>query len=396
MKEWPWIYCTERDPSVEEIRKRNLFLCSDGYNTFVRSYSYRLHGFVMELRGRESKDRSILAWMPMPSPCAFPPKEGEVPVGAQATVTNTQAPQKIEPEKQEEPVKKSTLRLTEPQMQSIQQGTVSAALAAQRAEQGTVKRDEVDERLKAEQEAAARRAEEERIRAEQEAARKAAEEERLKAEQEAARRVEEERMRAAKEAARRAEEERLKAEQEAARRAEEERIRAEQEAARRAEEERIRAEQERRRAEQEAARRAEEERIRAEQEEEARRLEEERRKAVAERVASQPAPTQQDRIAPRVSQMTPEERIAAAEAAQRAAQQAAREAAHVALEQQNEAMQSMEVTQETQPARVMSIAEQRLAAMQAAHPEQVQEEREEVPDMEEESKKKGFGFMLRK
>ena len=125
-------------------------------------------------------------------------------------------------------------------------------------------------------------------------------------------------------------------------------------------------------------------------------MEEERRKAVAERVASQPAPTQQDRIAPRVSQMTPEERIAAAEAAQRAAQQAAREAAHVALEQQNEAMQSMEVTQETQPARVMSIAEQRLAAMQAAHPEQVQEEREEVPDMEEESKKKGFGFMLRK
>ena len=37
-----------------------------------------------------------------------------------------------------------------------------------------------------------------------------------------------------------------------------------------------------------------------------------------------------------------------------------------------------------------------IAAMQAAHPEQVQEEREEVPDMEEESKKKGFGFMLRK
>ena len=70
--EWPWIYCVERDPSVEEIRKKNLFLCSDGYNTYVRSYSYRLHGFVMELRGKESKDRSILAWMPLSSitkPC---------------------------------------------------------------------------------------------------------------------------------------------------------------------------------------------------------------------------------------------------------------------------------------------------------------------------------------
>ncbi len=72
MNEWPWIYCAERDPSVEEIRKKNLFLCSDGYNTYVRSYSYRLHGFVMELRGRESKDRSILAWMTLPGPCAIP------------------------------------------------------------------------------------------------------------------------------------------------------------------------------------------------------------------------------------------------------------------------------------------------------------------------------------
>ena len=67
-----WIYCSERDPSVEEIRKKNLFICSDGYNTYVRSYSYRLHGFVMELRGRESKDRSIIAWMPLPEPCAIP------------------------------------------------------------------------------------------------------------------------------------------------------------------------------------------------------------------------------------------------------------------------------------------------------------------------------------
>ena len=367
MNEWPWIYCTERDPSVEEIRKKNLFLCSDGYNTFVRSYSYRLHGFTMELRGRESKDRSILAWMPMPSPCAIPPKDDEIPIIKQAAVTSAQAVQKADSDKPGETMKKSSLRLSEPPMQAIQQGTVSAAIVAQKAEQE-----------------AARKTEEE-------VARKA-EEERLKAEQEVARRAEEERLRASQEAARKAEEERLKAEQEAARKAEEERLRAEQaEAARRAEEERLRAERE-------AARRAEEERLRAEQEEEARRAEEARRKAVAERVASQPAPTQQDRIAPRVSQMTPEERIAAAEAAQRAAKEAAREAAQAALEQQNEALNSMESVQEEQPARVMSIAEQRIAAMQAAHPEQAQEveQVEEVSDSDMESKKKGFGFMLRK
>ena len=397
MNEWPWIYCTERDPSVEEIRKKNLFLCSDGYNTFVRSYSYRLHGFTMELRGRESKDRSILAWMPMPSPCAIPPKDDEIPIIKQAAVTSAQAVQKADSDKPGETMKKSSLRLSEPPMQAIQQGTVSAAIVAQKAEQEAARKTEEEvarkaeeERLKAEQEAA-RKVEEERLKAEQEAARKA-EEERLKAEQEVARRAEEERLRASQEAARKAEEERLKAEQEAARKAEEERLRAEQaEAARRAEEERLRAERE-------AARRAEEERLRAEQEEEARRAEEARRKAVAERVASQPAPTQQDRIAPRVSQMTPEERIAAAEAAQRAAKEAAREAAQAALEQQNEALNSMESVQEEQPARVMSIAEQRIAAMQAAHPEQAQEveQVEEVSDSDMESKKKGFGFMLRK
>ena len=382
MNEWPWIYCTERDPSVEEIRKKNLFLCSDGYNTFVRSYSYRLHGFTMELRGRESKDRSILAWMPMPSPCAIPPKDDEIPIIKQAAVTSAQAVQKADSDKPGETMKKSSLRLSEPPMQAIQQGTVSAAIVAQKAEQEVARKTE---------EEVARKAEEERLKAEQEAARKV-EEERLKAEQEAARKAEEERLRASQEAARKAEEERLKAEQEAARKAEEERLRAEQaEAARRAEEERLRAERE-------AARRAEEERLRAEQEEEARRAEEARRKAVAERVASQPAPTQQDRIAPRVSQMTPEERIAAAEAAQRAAKEAAREAAQAALEQQNEALNSMESVQEEQPARVMSIAEQRIAAMQAAHPEQAQEveQVEEVSDSDMESKKKGFGFMLRK
>ncbi|MBQ4058987.1 MAG: hypothetical protein IJD40_08670 [Lachnospiraceae bacterium] len=412
MNEWPWIYCTERDPSVEEIRKKNLFLCSDGYNTFVRSYSYRLHGFTMELRGRESKDRSILAWMPMPSPCAIPPKDDEIPIIKQAAVTSAQAVQKADSDKPGETMKKSSLRLSEPPMQAIQQGTVSAAIVAQKAEQEAARKTEEEvarkaeeERLKAEQEAA-RKVEEERLKAEQEAARKA-EEERLKAEQEAARKAEEERLKAEQEVARRAEEERLRASQEAARKAEEERLKAEQEAARKAEEERLRAEQaeaarraeeERLRAEREAARRAEEERLRAEQEEEARRAEEARRKAVAERVASQPAPTQQDRIAPRVSQMTPEERIAAAEAAQRAAKEAAREAAQAALEQQNEALNSMESVQEEQPARVMSIAEQRIAAMQAAHPEQAQEveQVEEVSDSDMESKKKGFGFMLRK
>ena len=67
-----WILCSERDQSVEEISKANQFICSDGYNTYVRSYSYRLHGFVMEIRGRESKDRSIIAWMPLPEPYKIP------------------------------------------------------------------------------------------------------------------------------------------------------------------------------------------------------------------------------------------------------------------------------------------------------------------------------------
>lgn len=67
-----WILCSERDPSAEEIRQKNLFICSDGANTYVRSYSFRQHGFVMEVRGRESKDRSIIAWMPLPEPYKAP------------------------------------------------------------------------------------------------------------------------------------------------------------------------------------------------------------------------------------------------------------------------------------------------------------------------------------
>lgn len=63
-----WILCTEREPSVEEIKKNNVFICSNSTSTFIRSYSFRLHGFVTELRGRQSKDRSVIAWMPLPEP----------------------------------------------------------------------------------------------------------------------------------------------------------------------------------------------------------------------------------------------------------------------------------------------------------------------------------------
>ncbi|MCM1159304.1 MAG: DUF551 domain-containing protein [Bacteroidales bacterium] len=63
-----WILCSEREPSVEEIRKNNVFICSNGINTYIRSYSFRLHGFVIETRGRESKDRGVIAWMPLPKP----------------------------------------------------------------------------------------------------------------------------------------------------------------------------------------------------------------------------------------------------------------------------------------------------------------------------------------
>ena len=63
-----WILCRDREPSVEEIRRNNTFICSNGNSTFVRSFSFRLHGFVIETRGRESKDRSVIAWMPLPEP----------------------------------------------------------------------------------------------------------------------------------------------------------------------------------------------------------------------------------------------------------------------------------------------------------------------------------------
>lgn len=63
-----WILVSERYPSVDEVRKNNVFICSDGINTTVRSYSYRLHGFITETRHGERKDRSIIAWMPLPAP----------------------------------------------------------------------------------------------------------------------------------------------------------------------------------------------------------------------------------------------------------------------------------------------------------------------------------------
>lgn len=63
-----WILCSERMPSVEEIRRNNLFICSNGINTVVRSYSFRLNGFIIQVRGKDSKDRSVIAWMPLPPP----------------------------------------------------------------------------------------------------------------------------------------------------------------------------------------------------------------------------------------------------------------------------------------------------------------------------------------
>ena len=67
-----WILVADREPSVEEIRDRNEFICSDGMTTYIRSYSIRLHGFVTELRGVESKDRGVIAWMPLPEPYRDP------------------------------------------------------------------------------------------------------------------------------------------------------------------------------------------------------------------------------------------------------------------------------------------------------------------------------------
>ncbi|MGN0497196.1 MAG: hypothetical protein ACI4GW_13295 [Lachnospiraceae bacterium] len=63
-----WILVSDRYPSVEEVRKNNTFICSDGINTTVRSYSYRLHGFIIETVKGERKDRGIIAWMPLPAP----------------------------------------------------------------------------------------------------------------------------------------------------------------------------------------------------------------------------------------------------------------------------------------------------------------------------------------
>ena len=71
-----WILVSDREPTVDEIRERNEFICSDGMTTYIRSYSFRLHGFVTNLRGVESKDRGVVAWMPLPPPYKDP-FEGE-------------------------------------------------------------------------------------------------------------------------------------------------------------------------------------------------------------------------------------------------------------------------------------------------------------------------------
>lgn len=67
-----WILIEDREPTVEEIRDRNEFICTDGMTTYIRSYSFRLHGFVTDYRGRESKDRGVIAWMPLPAPYKDP------------------------------------------------------------------------------------------------------------------------------------------------------------------------------------------------------------------------------------------------------------------------------------------------------------------------------------
>ena len=53
-----WILIEDREPTVEEIRDR--------------TYSFRLHGFVTDFRGKESKDRGVIAWMPLPAPYKDP------------------------------------------------------------------------------------------------------------------------------------------------------------------------------------------------------------------------------------------------------------------------------------------------------------------------------------
>ena len=65
-----WILCSDRQPTMDEIRANDQFICSDGVSSFIRHYSFRWHGFVAEFSGRESRDRSVIAWMPMPAPYA--------------------------------------------------------------------------------------------------------------------------------------------------------------------------------------------------------------------------------------------------------------------------------------------------------------------------------------
>ena len=67
-----WILIEDREPTVEEIRDRNEFICTDGMTTYIRTYSFRLHGFVTDFRGKESKDRGVIAWMPLPAPYKDP------------------------------------------------------------------------------------------------------------------------------------------------------------------------------------------------------------------------------------------------------------------------------------------------------------------------------------
>ena len=67
-----WILIEDREPTVEEIRDRNEFICTDGMTTYIRTYSYLLHGFVTDFLGKESKDRGVIAWMPLPAPYKDP------------------------------------------------------------------------------------------------------------------------------------------------------------------------------------------------------------------------------------------------------------------------------------------------------------------------------------
>lgn len=63
-----WILLKDRLPSVEEVRANDTYICTDGIGVYVRRYSFRMRGFVVEKNGREVMMRGIVAWMHLPKP----------------------------------------------------------------------------------------------------------------------------------------------------------------------------------------------------------------------------------------------------------------------------------------------------------------------------------------